>query len=474
MSELTTTSTERTNRLPSPRDDESIPRRREQLPGWRREALRTSLWIVPTALVVVAVLLFALTYSLDKAVADGTLSTPAFINTGGPDAARALLTAIAAAVITVVGVVFSITIVALTLASTQFGPRMLRTFIRDRGTQVTLGTFVATFVFCILALGSVSSAPAQEFVPHLSVSLALLLTLVDLGVLIYFINHVAKSIQITEVIHGIARDLDRSIESVRLEARSVPVVAGNDARPLDEVRRLLDEHGVEVSATASGYLQAVSHRRLVRIAQRSGAVVFIVHRPGHFVVRGRPLAVVWPAEAAPQIQAALHRAHVIGPNRTLAQDLQFAVDQLVEIAIRALSPAVNDTFTAITCIDWLGDAMCKLVASGLPDGIYRDDTGEIRLLEVALSDERIINRSFDKIRQAGHDMPAVLIRQLENLAKVADHATSEAQRVAIARQADMIERAAVGSVGEPNDVDDVVRARQLVTAALAGQGPARA
>ena len=340
---------------------------------------------------------------IDKAAADGVISLPAWLNTGGPDAARSILTAIAAAVITVVGVVFSITIVALTLASTQFGPRMLRNFIRDVGTQLTLGTFVATFVFCILALGSVSSPPAEEFVPHVSVSVALGLTLVDLGVLIYFIHHVAKSIQITEVISGIAGDLGRALRTVASEAAEAAATQPSVLRALSpaEANRRLDEQGAEISATTSGYLQAIDHRRLVKIAARSGALMRIVHRPGHFVVKGRPLAIVWPADASPDIERALRRAHVVGSNRTLAQDLQFAIDQLVEIAIRALSPAVNDTYTAITCIDWLGDAMCKLVSSGLPDGIYRDDHGEIRVIEVALSYDRVINRAFDKIRQAG-------------------------------------------------------------------------
>jgi uncharacterized membrane protein len=451
--------------MPNHPDDADRRRRRERVPGWRRESLRTTLWLVPTVLVVAAVALFVVTYALDKAVAAGDLTLPAFINTGGPDAARSIATAIAAAVITVVGVVFSITIVALTLASTQFGPRMLRTFIRDFGTQLTLGVFVATFVFCILTLGSVSSAPADDFVPHISVSTALALTLVDLGVLIYFINHVAKTIQITEVIASIARDLDRSIDTVTADTRR-PLTQPITGPSLTEVRRRLHDDGVEVSATASGYLQAIGHDRLLKIARGSDAVVEIVHRPGHFVVRGRPLAVVWPAAAAPKIRDALARAHVIGPNRTLAQDLQFAIDQLVEIAIRALSPAVNDTFTAITCIDWLGDAMCKLVSSSLPDGIVRDDEGRVRLIEVALTYDRTINRSFDKIRQAGHDMPAILIRQLENLAKIAEHAQTDEPRAVIERQAAMIRRSAFASIPEPNDRDDVEEAYQLVELAL--------
>src|SRR5690242_9907210 len=146
---------------------------------WRREALRTTLWLVPTAQVVVAAGLFAATYALDSAAYDGRLTLPGWVNNSTADAARQILTTIAAAVITVVGLVFSITIVALTLASTQFGPRMLRNFIRDRGTQVTLGTFVATFVYAVLALGSVSHGSRGDFVPHLCITVALLLVLAD-------------------------------------------------------------------------------------------------------------------------------------------------------------------------------------------------------------------------------------------------------------------------------------------------------
>ena len=170
-----------------------------RLSAWRREALRTTLWVVPTIEVALAVALFAATYAIDRAAYRGELTLPAWVNNGSADAARQILIGIAAAVITVVGLVFSITIVALTLASTQFGPRMLRNFVRDRGTQITLGTFVATFVFSVLTLGSVAhSTPGGhgDFVPHLSITVAIGLVLVDLGVLIYFIHHVAKSIQL--------------------------------------------------------------------------------------------------------------------------------------------------------------------------------------------------------------------------------------------------------------------------------------
>src|SRR5665213_1956036 len=193
--------------------DRAVRDEQTKLPSWRWEALRTTFWLVPTILVVVATLLFLVTFRIDLAAYDHRLTLPFWIRTGSADAGRQVLIAIAAAVITVVGVVFSITILALTLASQQFGPRMMRNFVRDWGNQLTLGVFVGTFVYSVLALGSITSSPHRSFVPHLSITVAEALLLVDLGVLIYFIHHIAKSIQLTEVIAGIARDLSRAIDA---------------------------------------------------------------------------------------------------------------------------------------------------------------------------------------------------------------------------------------------------------------------
>jgi uncharacterized membrane protein len=163
--------------------------------GWRREVLRANLWLVPAVEVVVAVVLFATTYALDRAAFAGDFGLPGWVLSGSPDAARQILIAIAAAVITVVGVVFSMVIAALTLASAQFGPLMLRNFIRDRGTQVTLGTFVASFVYAVLALGAIGQG-GPSFVPHISVTVTLALTVADLAVLIYFLDHITTQIRL--------------------------------------------------------------------------------------------------------------------------------------------------------------------------------------------------------------------------------------------------------------------------------------
>jgi uncharacterized membrane protein len=374
------------------------------------------------------------------------------MNFGSADAVRQILTTLGAAVITVVGVVFSITIVTLTLASTQFGPRMLRNFIRDRGTQITLGTFVATFVYATLVLLSIGpGGHGRTFIPYLSVTCAVGLVMVSMAVLIYFIHHIATTIQLPQVIASIAQDLSRAIDLESSE-HLVSVEAGPSVSEL--LRRVADAGG-NVPAPSTGYLQFIRHETLIGLAAEKGAVISLLHRPGHFLVQGHPMATVWPPDAAESVSSALRRAHVTGSNRTLAQDIAFAVDQLVEIAIRALSPAVNDTFTALTCIDWLGASLCKLTSGWRPVRIHRDTHGYVRLITADVTYDRLIERAFEKIRQAGRGMPAVLIRQLNALAKIVDHTTTESQRTLLLEQARMIFQASEESVPEPADRADV-------------------
>ena len=439
---------------------------------WRREALRTNLWLVPTAQVFGAVALFAVTYALDWAAYNHRLDLPSWVSAGSADAARQVLTALAAAVITVVGLVFSIVSVALTLTSTQFGPRMLRNFIRDRGTQVTLGTFVATFVYAVLTLGSVGHGARGDCVPHLSITVALGLVLASLGVLIFFIHHVATSIQLPEVIAGIARDLSAAIDvAVANDSRRDP---GGVERGLSlaEITARLDADGAVVPAPTSGYLQFVGYDRLVDIASEADAVIQLAYRPGHFLIAGLPMARVWPREAADRIARRLARSHATGPHRTLTQDLAFAIDQLVEIAIRALSPAVNDTFTALTCVDWLGDALCKLSPRWQPTGIHRGADGTIRVITTDRPYARFVERAFDKIRQASRGMPAVMIRQLDALTNIIEHAPSAHQRGVLLAQSDMILRSSEESVPEEADRLDVRRRYEAVRATAERMDPA--
>ncbi len=412
----------------------------------RREALRTNLWLIPGVESVVAVLLFIVTLSIDRAAFRGDVRLPAWVISGSPDAAREILSSLAGALITVVGVVFSVMMVALTLASSQFGPRMLRTFIRDRGTQITLGTFVATFFYAMLVLISIGGT----FVPHLSVTVALVLTGIDLGVLIYFIHHTATSIQLPEVIAGIARDLAQAIDEEI--PGSDPGLSNGPSPGVLRVR--LGREGQVVPAAASGYLRFVRHATLVKVAAESDAVILLHYRPGHFLSQGHPMATVHPPEVADRVSRKLERMHITGPLRTLSQDIAFGIDQLVEIAIRALSPAVNDTFTALTCIDWLGDSLRKIAVEWDPHVYHRDRDGVIRLITAPVSYERLVQRSFEKVRQAADGMPAVLIRQLDALSKVMAVVPKDRIQVLL-DQAAMIQHVNERTIPEPADRADV-------------------
>ena len=426
---------------------------------WRREVLRTSLWYVPALEVMAAIVLFIGTLAADRAAYHGAFALPGWVISGSADAARQILTTIAAAIITVVGVVFSIILVTLTLASTQFGPRMLRNFIRDRGTQLTLGTFVATFVYSVLVLASIGVGSHGDFVPHISVTVTLALMVADLTVLIYFIHHTAISIQLPQVIAGIAADL---AEAIREQGSGNPEPHPKTGPKAVELVARTEAEGAVLLAPASGYVQFIKHRDLVRLATEADAVISLEQRPGHFIVRGHRIATVWPPEAAPLVRQALGRAHLVGPYRTLSQDVSFGIDQLVEIALRALSAAVNDTFTALTCIDWLGENLCKIVDQWHPARVHRDERGFIRVIATQPSYDRLVQRSFEKIRQSSLGQPAVMIRMLEALVRIMAETTSEGQRRVLLDQAAMINRACERSVPEASDRADIQRRYEAI------------
>ena len=284
--------------------------------------------------------------------------------------------------------------------------------------------------------------------------------------LIYFIHHIATAIQLP------ARHRQHRPRPGQGHRRrdGAGAAAGPPAHrpelngPSAEVLLArLDRSGRVVATPASGYLRFVRHATLVRIAAEHGAVIQLHHRPGHFLTKGHPMATVWPPEAAAAISRRLEKVHITGPMRTLSQDIAFGIDQLVEIAIRALSPAVNDTFTALTCIDWLGDSLCKIAVEWHPQPSHQDHLGVIRLITAPVSYERLVQRSFEKIRQASDSMPAVLIRQLDALSTVMAVALPGRSQV-ILDQAAMIARVSERTVPEPADQADITIRYQALLA----------
>ena len=344
------------------------------------------------------------------------------------------------------------TLVALSLASSQLGPRLLRNFMRDTKNQVVLGTFVATFVYCLLVLRTIRRAGVDVFVPHLSVTIGVVLAIVSLGVLIYFIHHVSVSIQADEVVARVNAELIDGIDRLFPDSmrhgvpRPVDVLAGAglpaafefEARP--------------VGSDDDGYLQSIDVQALVELARDEDALIRLERRPGQYVVMGRPLATVWPGDrVTDSLEERINSAFVLGHQRTAAQDIEFPIHQLVEIAVRALSPGINDPFTAITCIDRLGSSLHRLAQREMPSPFRRDEKDRLRVVVPAVTFTEIVNGSFGPIRQYARSSAVVTIRLLETIAVVARAAHRPDDRAALLRQAEMIVRGAREALPEDED-----------------------
>lgn len=265
------------------------------LKNW--DELRTNYWFVPTVMMVGAICLALAAPELDRQTQTHLTHGWDWTYSGSPEGARAILSTIAGSMITVAGVVFSITIVALSLASAQFGPRLLRNFIRDRSNQLVLGTFTATFIYCLLVLRTVRGTEELHFVPGLSVSLGIVLALLSLGVLIYFIHHVAFSIQASHVIASVTQELHETIDRLWPEE-----LGQGPPKPTEQIEKSDDAEaeGKPIQAAASGYVDAINADELLKIAVDRDVTLRLARRPGHFIVRGNPLAYVSPPDAVDQ------------------------------------------------------------------------------------------------------------------------------------------------------------------------------
>lgn len=429
------------------------------------DSLRTNYWFVPAVVAASAVSLAALTTRFDQAAQSDAGAALSWAYSGGPEGARAVLSTIAGSMITVAGTVFSITIVALTLASGQFGPRLLRNFIRDRGNQFVLGVFTATFIYCLLILRTVRGSDEHPFVPGISVTVALVLALLGLGVLIYFIHHVAVSIQASHVIAVVNQELLETID------RLWPAELGEGLKASTTQTRQIaaaeQEPSMPVAAAASGYIDAVNDEALLRLATERNVVLALARRPGNFIVKGSPLAQVSPAQDVDEeLAKKINAVFTLSAYRTPFQDVEFAVDQLVEIAVRALSPGINDPFTAMTCLDRLGEALCRLARRAVPSPYRYDNEQRLRVIVHTVEFGSVVDAAFNQIRQYGRSSAAVMIRMLETLAVIANHSDREEVRSSLARHAELVQRAACMGIPEEADRKDVENRFLSLQAAL--------
>ncbi len=367
---------------------------------------------------------------------------------GGEEGARAVLEVIASSMITVASVVFSITILTLSLAAGQFGSRLLRTFMRDTGNQVVLGTFIATFVYSLLVLRSVR----EDFIPYLSITIGVVLVFVSVAVFTYFIHHVARKIQSENVVSSVFGELTDAIDELFEDADS----PAEDPAPAPDLPPGFDANVRVVDANRTDYLEVVVYERLMSVAISRDLVVRLLYRPGDFVIKHCPLLHAWPRERVDDSAAReLVGAFAFGPQRLLAQDAEYGIRQLVEIAVRALSPSINDPFTAVNCIDRLAAVLCQVAQKRFPPAYRCDPDGSLRIVTQSSDFLGFVDAAFNQVRQHAGQHPAVLIRLMEAIGVVAGAVRTDKQRHALRLHAELVHNVATDSFTQARDRKDL-------------------
>ena len=356
---------------------------------------------------------------------------------GSADGARNLLATIAGSMITTAVVTFSITIAALVQASGQLGPRLLKNFMRDRGNQITLGTFVATFLYCLLVLRIIRSS-SLEFVPHISLTVSLILAIASVIVLVYYIHHISTLIQAENAIARVGGDLNHQIDRLIINEKHRWSDREPKLREQTDFPEDFGEQNTEIKARKSGYVQAYATKDLIAYADKEDLILHLMVYPGRFVIEDSAILRVYPQhEATSSLEDTLENTLILGKTRLNIQDVLFYVDQLVEIAVRALSPGINDPFTAIACVDQLSATLAELAEEDIPSGYYYSHS-KLRLIVDDVTFQDILNSAYDQIRHYGRGDVKVTLRLLETLALIALHTQDSERRQTIKQQGDKV------------------------------------
>lgn len=431
--------------------------------------IRESYWFIPSIMALAAFSLSIVAVRIDSELGNEWLSTIPWLYINEPEGARSMLSTIAGSVISVAGVTFSITIAALSLASSQFGPRLITSFIRDRGNQFVLGTYTATFLYCLLILRTIRSTETDAFVPHLAVLIGIALAVLSVGVLIYFIHHVSQAIRVSHVIHQVSQLLDRRIDSL-VSQEGIPAFETDGARRLD-VPEDFDERALSIRARNAGYVQGINDERLIELATQHDLLIRVQSRPGDFVVKdGELLRVAAPNRLTPKTADRLTDTFVLGTRRTDSQDVIFLVQQLVEVAARAISPSVNDPFTAINCIDWLTAALVRVATQDIPSAYRYDDAGSLRLVFEPASFKELADAAYDPLREYGRGMVEVTMRLLQSIEAIGRHVLLPAHRDILLQHAHRIYDDALHHLDYESDRKRVEKQNRITMVTLVRNG----
>jgi len=375
--------------------------------------LRGGFLVRPLAIALALGCLGALLSSLEESIPHISTWTPTvlFPSRADPQVAQIILGAIAASIMTVVSIVFAILLMTLTLASMQFSPRIIVSFVKDRATQWTLGIFLGTFLYCMAALPTAHSRP-YPVAPVFTTMGAMLLAVACVGWLLFFIHHISRAISVNHIVDKIAAETVAMIDDM------MPWPHRPDS-PLRDLP-VFPSWETPVESQVSGYIRFIDGRRLVALAKSYRIKINVLRRVGHFVPAGVPLLMVTKGERlSPEGRADLLAAFDLGPTRTLQQDVEFGVLQIVDIALKAISPAVNDPTTAISCVDQLSRIMIRFAAREIPESVLYDPPGTLRVVIPWMGFDRLLESAFEQIRLYAKSDVAVSLRLLRALGDIA-------------------------------------------------------
>lgn len=401
--------------------------------------VRSSLWALPLLMVAAAGIAALLAVQLAVRQGDDPVW---FLYSGDAEDAPQFLSNLVTAMITMATLVISITMVVLTLAAQQLGPRLIRSFMADRRTQITLGLFVATVVYLLLVLRSASGA--TDSVPNLAVTGGTALVLLCLGAVLVFVHHLARSIIADTIIDRVGVDLDRDLE--RLLPKSE-----RDLPPSPRIHP--SKNGSPLTFRGSGYVQSVNYEGLVDIAKKSDAVIELGVKPGRHVIAGGIFGWIHPPEAATEERRSkIENCLTLKGERASIQDPENSIRQLVEVALRALSPSINDPFTAMAVVDRLTESLAKVMRRGSAKCVWVDGDGLVRVLAPRSTFADFLEEAFRQIRQHSQEHPAVLIRLVESLGQLLAQAEA-AQKSVLQKQIEIVLDVGRRSIAQKEDLD---------------------
>ena len=411
--------------------------------------LRTSFWFVPTLIVALSIVLAVALIEADYSENQQWLARWPRLFGANAEGARGILTTIAGSMMAVVGVTFSMTLVTLALASSQYTSRILRNFMRDRVTQVVLGIFAGIFTYCLIVLRTIRGGDETGFVPSLAVSFSVMLAIGGIAALIYFIHHIASSIQASSIIASVADETMATVDRLFPAApEQEPNADDEDQAPLS----LPERNWQAVQVKENGYIQSVDNAALLSLAREHKTIVRMERGVGMFVVHGTTLAslaLTNPPEA--NVIATLQAAYSVSRHRSLEQDAAFGIRQIVDMALRALSPSVNDTTTAVMCVDYLTAILARLASRNIPSSHQYED-GELRVIVIGPTFASLVAESFDQIRGSAQANVGIMLRMLGALQTIAGLTANPSRRRILREEVECIDELAARTIESPYDL----------------------